>query len=329
MDYVVYSDERYPTWWISRSFSNKITSFLSKNGFQVKNADDLATWMKACIGQNTAHKSVVVFSQDVVPSTVCHSPSPACLARTFLDSGGRIVWIGDNPFYYQGIIATAVSSIPETDRKEMIRTGLLAQNNQGEFARHWGLDGPYCVLGVIPVFMSSPSGKVKITKKGKAWGLLRPWYSNRPIIKKGWSRHRRLSVFGSSRPIYPIPAKKIILQPEEERRISFPSILSSLSGLVGLVPAIATAVAAILAFLTGWAPAIIYPLVGVSVLLIGAYGVYWHLRLREDFAGAWLKNFCDSYPESGFLRLWDYEPIEIDDQMLKDLYNVAIHTESS
>lgn len=324
MDCVVYSDDDYPTWWISRALSKKITSFLSKNKFQVKDAKDLALWMESCVDKGTAHQSVVVFSQDVVPDTICHSPSPACLARAFLDLGGRMVWIGDNPFYYQGLSITAMKKFSSDQLVAMIRTGGLAQNKQGEFARHWSLNGPYGVLGVIPVFMSSPSEKVKITKRGKTSGLLTPWYGNRPVIKKGESFHRKLSVFGTSKPIYPISTKKILLQPEEERKISFPNILSSLSSLVGLVPAIATAGAAIFIFVTGWASTIVVPLIVTTVLLAAGYGVYWYSKLREAFASAWLKNFCDEYPNSGFLRIWDYEPYEISDKMLQDLLKIAV-----
>jgi hypothetical protein len=204
MDLVVYYDDRYATWWIPRAISTKITAFLVQRKFQVKNANDLASWMRKSIETNTTHQSLVVFSQDVVPDTICHSPSPSCLARAFLDSGGRMVWIGDNPFYYQGLPPGSTMFVDVLLSKE------------GKPVRQWNLSGPYGVLGVIPIFMHSPSAKLKFTKEGESFGLKSSWYGHRPILDKGRNPRKKLLVFGSSKPIYPISIKKILLQKDEE-----------------------------------------------------------------------------------------------------------------
>ena len=300
MDFAVYYDDDYPTWWIERALSKKITTFLSQRKFQIVNANDLAVWMERSIEMHTAHQSVVVFSQDVVPNTVCHSSAPSCLARSFLDSGGSIVWIGDNPFYYQGLSSTAMNKKKPDEIERSLKSGAIVQNRAGEFASHWNLGGPYGVLGIIPVFMHSPSDKVKIARKGASFGLRNAWYSNRPIIKKGETLHKRLSELGSSKPILPISIKKILLQSEAESGLSFPKAASSLSDLLGLAPAIATAGAAILGFINGWLATYYGYLVIAALLSVIFYCIYWYVARREIFVSAWLKNFNDEYSESGF-----------------------------
>jgi len=41
-------------------------------------------------------------------------------------------------------------------------------------------------------------------------------------------------------------------------------------------------------------------------------------------ASAWLKNFDERHPKSGFVRLWDVIPHRITDKMLEELYSVAL-----
>jgi len=325
MDFVVYYDDDYPSWWIERALSKRIAHFLSKRNFRVENAHDLAKWMKSSIEKKTCPESLVVFSQDVIPDTICHSPAPSCLARAFLDSGGTIVWVGDNPFYYQGLSSTAMKAKKHEEIANLIQQGIIVQNKAGEFALPWSLGGPYGVLGVIPVFMHSPSNKVKITRKGAAFRLGTSWYGNRPIIKKGETLHKRLSVLGSSKPILPISTKKILLQSEAEKGVSFPRVARSLSDLLGLVPAFATAGAVVLGLIYGWFAAYYWDLVIAAIASAAVYAIYWYIARKETLASAWLKNFNDDYPESGFLRIWDFEPYEITDAMLQDLYNVSVH----
>ncbi|MGD0072331.1 MAG: hypothetical protein ABSB71_12315 [Candidatus Bathyarchaeia archaeon] len=324
MDFVVYYDKDYPTWWINRALSLKIATFLSQNNFQIKDSGQLATWMENAVKTYTAHNCVIVFSQDVVPDTVCHSPAPSTLVRAFLDLGGRIVWIGDNPFYYQGLSKNKII-LNDVEKEKLIASGVLAQNRAGEIARQWGLDGPYGVLGVIPIFMPAPSDKVKITRDGKNFGFRNSWYSNRPIIKKGLTLHKRLSVLGHSKPILPIPTNKILPRPKEKSEVTVPTAFSSLSGLLGLVPAIGTAVAAVISYVTGGFAGIYGYLILASIASAIVYIAYWSLRQKETYASAWLKNFNDKYSQSGFLRIWDFEPREVTDEMLRDLLKVAVH----
>lgn len=322
MELIVYNDDNYATWWINRKLSKKIASFLKKKGFIEYNAVDLARWMEKIIEENTSHQSVVVFSQDVIPDSICHTPSPSSLIRSYLDSGGKVVWIGDNPFYYQGVNPSKVRGLSK-EKIEKIPTLLL--DHDGKLVIQWGLGGAYGILGVVPVFMHSPSEKVKITKDGTSFGIQNRWYGNRPIIKKGASlRKSKLTVLGTSKPIYPISTKKILLQKTEERGISLPNFMNFLSKFLGFIPTVTSVATALIAFLAGLTTVIISASIAFAIFSAIAYITYWYFWSRETFASAWLKNFNDHYSDSGFFRLWDFEPSKISDVMLQDLYMVAI-----
>lgn len=100
---IVYYDEDYPNSWIPRVESKKIVGFLISKGFTQYNAEGLADWMRKSIDEGTCHQSMVVFSQDVVPETVCHDSTSNSLVRTYLDRGGTVLWVADIPFFYQGL----------------------------------------------------------------------------------------------------------------------------------------------------------------------------------------------------------------------------------
>jgi len=145
-----YWDQRYPTCWTS---GTAIRDLLAYDGYQVLDADQLQTWMKARSADGAP--SVVVFCQDIAPDTVVETMSSTCTLRQYLNSGGKIVWYADIPLYYQG-------------HRDGTRTVL-------------DVDGAIAVLG------SSAAGgtwdrnaTVTFTDDGRAWGLTVPWQSVRP-----------------------------------------------------------------------------------------------------------------------------------------------------
>lgn len=318
----MYHDPSYATWWVSKDTAKQVSTFLKSKGFKELNASDLAEWMERIIEENKSDGSIVVFSQDVVPDTICHSPSPSSLARKYLDSGGKIVWFGDNPFYYQGQNPSKFQTAQLS--KEQVE-GLLKEgyrtDNDGKYVLEWNLNGPYGVLGVIPVFMHSPSSKVKITEEGKKLGLKNPWYSNRPIIKKGISLRGNLFVLGTSSPLYPISAEEILLRKKERSLMNI--FIDSSSKILGLISATIAVFTALYGVLTGGA-LLIWIIFAIFAMAPIAYLGYWYAKLRKVFASAWLKNFNSKHPRSGFLRLWDFQPYRIYDEMLDELCNVSI-----
>jgi hypothetical protein len=323
MELIVYHDENYPTSWISNDHSNKITNYLKSKGFMKCNAEQLAEWMEKSIRENVCPQSVIVFSQDVAPSTVCHSACSSALIRTYLDHGGSVIWIGDMPFYYVG---------PNPKRKfkmlknDSLREGFIVlKDKEGKLLEKWGRRGCFGVLGVGTVYVDFPSSTITISKKGKAVGLRTVWYSNRPIIIKGLSNIRgKTAVLGTTKPQYISSAKKIVGYREEEAKtIPISSTMDLMSKLLGVVSAAGAAFAAFTsAFLAGVTT--LLTLLVTSAVFCSVLSVYWLFRLREEYVSAWSKNFNPQYSSSGFTRIWDFSPSRITDEMLEELYTITI-----
>jgi hypothetical protein len=99
----------------------------------------------------------VVFCQDVVPDTVVESQSSSCTLRKYLDSGGKIVWYGDIPFYYWGHSNGAMDT--------------------------WGDAGAPAVLGFNTSSATRDTNQApRITAAGAKWGLTSTWTSQRPLM---------------------------------------------------------------------------------------------------------------------------------------------------
>jgi hypothetical protein len=143
----VYYDERYPTSWISRSEATAFRNYLAERGFVVLNADDLKTFM-----QNAGKYSVVVMAQDVVPDTVGDVESSSAIIRQYLDRGGRVVWMEDVPFYYQG--------------------------HADGTSTNWGTNGEHNIIGVGEGTWDL-SKTVQIKSEGVNRGLTQTWQTVR------------------------------------------------------------------------------------------------------------------------------------------------------
>jgi len=328
MELIVYHDDNYPTSWISREQSGRMVNYLKSKGFLERNAEDLAKWMEKSIDEDTCFKSLVVFSQDVIPQTVCHSPSPSILIRTYLDYGGSVVWIGDVPFYYIG---------PHPKRRlKPLRDDALRdtfdvlKDRGGKLVEKRGRRGCFSVLGVVPVYIDFPSSKIRLSEEGKSFGLRSTWYSNRPIIIRGLSNfQKKVKILGTSKPLHVRSTKKSVgyAEEKEEKSIPLSSAMDLVSKIIGFISATVAALAAFASLiLSGFTtPATLVIAALVFSLVYGiVHGIYWVLRSRETFASAWFKNFCTQHPSTGFLRIWDFSPDRITDQMLEELNNIAL-----
>lgn len=324
MEKIVYYDDNYPTSWISRDQSKEIKDYLKARGFKECNAEELASYMKKSIDEDACWQSVIVFSQDVAPYTVCHSPSPSALIRSYMDKGGSILWIGDVPFYY---IGPYPKRSLETLQDDALRNSItILKDREGKLVEKWGRKGCFSVLGVVPVYVDFPSSKVTLTKEGKLFGLKSVWYSNRPITIQGVSNiHRKITILGTSKPHYVRSTKKVrgYVDEKEDKSIPFSSAIDIVSKLLGFLSATAAAFAAFAsAFLTGYT--VIFTLFIAAIVFFLVYVLYWLLRLRETFVSFWFKNFNAKHPSSGFIRIWDFSPDRLTEKMLEELYNVAI-----
>jgi len=154
---VVYYDEYYASSWINREWSKRIAEYLEGKGIERKNAKELRDWLKNRLEERNSYESVLIFSQDMVPETIM-SPlnSPNDLARKYLDDGGRMIWIGDHPFWTKGVIRK------EKDREEI-----------------WMHGAHYGMLGVEMLIAESSS----LCKWVGRWTekMKSSWYSQRPV----------------------------------------------------------------------------------------------------------------------------------------------------
>ncbi len=151
----VYYDASYPSAWVS---GMAVRDGLSAAGYDVLDANQLQQWMNARI--TDGRRSVVVFAKDVVPDTVAASAASNAMIRRYLNKGGKIVWFGDIPLYYQGHANGSLTT--------------------------WGTAGAVSTLG-----FNAASGTwdldqpVTITTDGTTWGLQQAWGSQRPTAAGG------------------------------------------------------------------------------------------------------------------------------------------------
>jgi len=151
----VYYDSNYPSAWTS---GTAVRDALAAQGYTVLDAGQLKQWMDDRIIDGKL--SVVVFSRDIAPDTVAESKSSGCTLRRYLDTGGKIVWYGDIPLYYQGHV-------------DGTRTT-------------WGTDGSQTVLGFHAANGTwDVNDQVIITTEGSQWGLQANWLSVRPRSTSG------------------------------------------------------------------------------------------------------------------------------------------------
>ncbi|MCL5281806.1 MAG: hypothetical protein M1376_18060 [Planctomycetes bacterium] len=146
-----YFDSKYPSAWAGPG--NVTRDALAAAGYTILNANELKTWMDARIADKKL--SVVVMTQDVVPDTVAETQSNTCTIRRYLDTGGKVVWYADWPFYYQGKADGQMNT--------------------------WGSAGASNVLGFNAATGPNDSMNiVTLTPEGITWGLTQTWQSQRP-----------------------------------------------------------------------------------------------------------------------------------------------------
>ncbi|MBC8422421.1 MAG: beta-galactosidase trimerization domain-containing protein [Chloroflexi bacterium] len=148
---VVYYDARYP----SASVQNAPTliTFLNAKGSVTLNADELQTWLEGKVAGG-AEGSVVVMAMGIVPDTVVQTMDENALIREFMDMGGRVVWIGDVPFFYQGHADGTKTT--------------------------WGTDGSIAILGVGSQDLDSDQRAI-LTPAGLDWGMSFPGMCQKPV----------------------------------------------------------------------------------------------------------------------------------------------------
>jgi len=287
----------------------KLNIYLKGKEFKVLGAKKLGEWMEEVI-YNGTRNTVVVFAQDVAPDTVFEdigtkplidNMGATVLIRQYLDFGGRVVWIGDMPFSYQGKNGAK-------DPEELIK--------KHKTTYPYGTDlrgASITVLSVIPIFLYAPRRPVEITKRGRNWGLKTVWSSLRPIVidKKTMELTKYFAKTEGLIASLSIKYKKtgsLNWLKRNFRRIK------SFSIGVGEV-----SVEAVISEDKGKTPKIPPGEDKDKILKNPPPECY------EEYASAWFKNFNKEEPNSGFVRIWDFSPRVITKTMKKELLQVATH----
>ena len=319
MKLIVYHDDRYPTHWISREMSDSIKTHFVAGGFKACNANELAAWMEESVAKDECWQSLVLFSQDVVPQTICHLPFPSSLIRSYLDSGGTVVWVGDIPFYYVGLDSSSAQGKEHKIGDKDLTRQTTFKDDAGKTAITYGRTACFAMLGTIPVWLNYPIFKVKITEAGYQFGVKTHWYSNRPILIRGSNfRKKKPIALAVSSPRYLMSEEKSILSEEKERKLPL-NFMDFVFKFLGVVPALIAGATVLVSIMAGFGAAVTLSLLATSCFLLTGYIAYWFFWARRTLASAWFINFDRRHPTSGFLRLWDYIPNKITDNMLEEL----------
>lgn len=284
IDTAVYFDENYHTVWIEPNHSSSIAAYFRRKNVPILNANELRTFVRDSIIGRIAHRRIVVFSQDVVPDTVCDHPGSDTLIREYLDAGGNIIWIGDIPLYYIGIRGVK-------DTRQLLPA--------------WRYGAPIYILGTVPVF-SSTMQSINLKWLGRTLGLYHHWTSMRPIVKdKTVTPLATTSNIGSDYYInIPKAPGRIDAFWRKLRRLKSVDV----AGFgVTVTP-----------------PQEIEPLVRMYPLQPERRRPeYRKSTLYETHIAAWIKNYNKDFPYSGFVRMWDYHPREMPNWMIEELYDFS------
>ena len=314
---VVYQDERYTTSWISHANAEEIAGYLKTKKFEVLGAKAIKNWMKEVIIKGTKD-TVVVFAQDVVPDTVFEyivssqggipdtvfdNIGATALIRQYLDRGGRVVWIGDLPFSYQG-----KSGVKKVEQLKNLNKNAYRTDLRGSSIN---------VLSVIPIFSCAPRRSVKITKEGRKMGLKTVWSSIRPITAETSIISRWVTKY--IRPIVPYIVSKEFVEPlaETEALISKAQIKYDKRGIRNWIMRFFSERVAGIEIGKGG--------IGLDISKDSTEKEEPKLRYFEGYVSAWFKNFNKEEPNSGFVRIWDFSPSVITESMKGELYQVATY----
>lgn len=309
---VVYCDDSYPSAWIPVPSIEVISEFLVKKGFERKNALELRKWMKAVIEAKTASSTVVVMAQDVIPDTVAKEASSNVLIRRYLDKGGRVVWIGDIPFYYQGKARGTVVDL---------------SSGRDPRLNEWNLGGMYGILGAVSASIVS-KGPCSITKQGQDRGLQTPWVSSRPISKR-WLRRGEVLATANLLPgvtIEDIAPQRVVTQPSSttESVIAAKDLVEAIKTLVEVIILAGATLLTLLGPIPDYVGDIPVRLPLTAVILGGGLTLiayFWHKsKKRGSFSSGWVMKFNN---QGEFIRVWDLFDPPFDSERLRELLTIS------
>jgi outer membrane protein assembly factor BamB len=146
--HAVYWDEQFVDYTIFPHLETKV--YFEQAGYLVLDSETLGRFMESRIEDRVS--SVVVFAMDHLPEAIATEPSDTVLFRRYLDSGGKVVWLGLPPM--------------SLTRDE---TGRITSFDRGRSAALLGVDH---AESNFDFYATAP------TDLGRSWGLHRGWVSS-------------------------------------------------------------------------------------------------------------------------------------------------------
>jgi hypothetical protein len=92
------SDPAFANSWFSAGMEEMIRDYFKHDGYEVVDSRGLENLMRDELAAK--NRSVIVFCQNRVPESVVKPYTDNALIRTYLNAGGKIVWLGMNPLAY-------------------------------------------------------------------------------------------------------------------------------------------------------------------------------------------------------------------------------------
>lgn len=124
----------------------RLIDWLVDQGFTRLNSESLREWMQAKL-EGGAYGSVVVMPMGLAPQSINLQPGRAATWYRYLQAGGRVVWMGNPPFY----VWKSVSGEPPPHAVEALET----------LGLHSGWDQPFW----------GSYRDVTVAEQGRTWGL--------------------------------------------------------------------------------------------------------------------------------------------------------------
>ena len=141
---VVYYDERYDTAHLQHP--EVLARYLAGAGFRQLDAPALGEWMRNTTAAG-AYGTVCVMTHGICPASVWSDKPEESPIRKYLAAGGRLVWVGDVPFYY----------LQDETHPQIF--------SKGAYTTHTGVRGGW------ETGAWGNQTAAEVTPLGKAWGL--------------------------------------------------------------------------------------------------------------------------------------------------------------
>jgi hypothetical protein len=151
-------------------------------GYEVLDSDSLARFVSARIADGVP--SAIVFAMDVAPPVVLPSVSDSVPIRRYLNSGGKVVWLG------QPIGIAARDTAGNITAYDPARTGTILGMTMDGFdfdpfnahptaeGRRWGIDRAF--RGATPLAPNTVTRALSLDELGNASAWLREYRPDRP-----------------------------------------------------------------------------------------------------------------------------------------------------